>query len=395
MKNFLFFVLVFIFFVLSFFIAFEKQENISKNERVDIEKRAVFLSYIEIEKYFSNKSTNESKTNVRNILDNLVNNSFNVLILHVISFSDSIYPSSLYPLSSKVMNDGKEPEYDILKYFIKEAKKRNIEIHAWINPYRISSDTNIDKIEENHPAYKLIKNKCVKIVDNKGIYYSPACSEVNNLIVSGVKELITNYDIDGIHFDDYFYPDKKIDLDKYEEYKNTGGTLSLDEYRYNNILTLIKEVYSTIKSINKNISFGISPEGNIDNNYNIHYLDIKKILSEEGYIDYIMPQIYFGFNNSNRDFSNSLKTWSSLIKVKSIKLLPALAFYKSGNTDKYAGNGKNEWIENTDIIKRQILESRTTNNYYGFSLFRYDYIFNRNMQNDNIKSEFNNLKDIM
>lgn len=395
MKNFLFFVLVFIFFILSFFIIGEKQDNSYEQDRVDTEKKAVFFSYIEIEKYFYNKSTKSSKSNVVKILDNLVNNNFNVLILHVVSFSDSIYPSVIYPLSNKVKYKNKDPEYDILKYFIEEAKKRNIEIHAWINPYRISSNVDLNEINENHPSYKLLSNGCVKSVKNKGIYYSPGCSEVNELIISGIKEIVNNYKIDGIHFDDYFYPDKEIDLDKYNEYVESGGKLTLEEYRYENVLTLIKEVYSVIKSINKDVVFGISPEGNIDNNYNNHYLNIKKILSETGYVDYIMPQIYFGFENSNKPFVDTLKTWNNLIKNKNIKLLPALAFYKSGNLDKYAGNGKNEWIDNSDIIKRQIIECRNIDNYYGFSLFRYDYIFNSEKQNEHMKNEFNNLKDIM
>ena len=391
MKNFLFFLLVVLFFILSFFVAIDKQDNLvttNEDENTNEEKRAVFFSYIEINKYLKNITPSESKKNIQEILDNLLKHNFNMLILHVRAFSDSIYPSSIYPTSEGV-------KYDILNYFISEAKKRNIEIHAWINPYRISSSNDIDSIDKNHVAYSLIDKGCVKEVENKGIYYSPGCTEVNKLIVDGVKEIVSNYEIDGIHFDDYFYPDDKIDIENYKEYIDNGGILPITEYRYNNVLNLIKEVYSSIKNINKNVVFGISPEGNIDNDYNKHFLDVKTILSEDGYVDYIMPQIYFGFNNSNRPFIKTLNDWNNMITNKKIKLIPALAFYKSGNDDKYAGSGKNEWKENTDIIKRQVLESRKTEQYEGFSLFRYEYLFEDEKQNDNIINEFNNLKEII
>ena len=400
MKNFLFFLLVFVFFILSFFVVADRadnQENIANKEEENTkeEKRAVFFSYIEINKYLKNKTTSDSKKNIQAILDNLLKHNFNMLILHVRAFSDSIYPSKIYEQSDGVKNNNSLPEYDILDFFIKEAKKRNIEIHAWINPYRISTSTDLNSISKNHVAYNLINKGCVKVIEDKGIYYSPGCEEVNKLIVDGIVELVSNYKIDGVHFDDYFYPGDEIDLDNYKEYIDKGGILPLAEYRYNNILTLLKNVYSSIKNINKDVVFGISPEGNIDNDYNNHYLDIKTILSEDGYIDYVMPQIYFGFNNSNRPFTKTLKTWNDMIKNKNIKLLPALAFYKSGKEDKYANNGKNEWKEENDIIKRQVLESRSVGQYDGFSLFRYEFLFEKDKQNDNMASEFNNLKEIL
>ena len=161
----------------------------------------------------------------------------------------------------------------------------------------------------------------------------------------------------------------------------------------NNISNMISSVYSCIKKNNKDILFGISPQGNISNNYNNEYLDIKKILSEEGYIDYIMPQIYFGFNNGSRPFIETIKEWSNLIINKKIMLIPALSLYKSGSSDKYAGGGINEWIDNSDIIKRQIIYSRNIKFYYGFSVFRYDHFYNST--NSMMKEEVSNIKDIL
>lgn len=393
MKKIFFYLLVTVFFILSFFVISAK-ENEKNEEKKHNEMRAVYLSYIELNKYIKDQDTISSKNNIKKILDNMNEVGFNTLILHVRPFSDAIYESSIYPISDMVTNNGKKPEYDVLKYIIEEAHKRKIDVHAWINPYRVSTNTDFSKLDKNNPAYKLVGTNSVKKVENKGIFYNPASAKVNDLIVSGVEEIVINYDIDGIHFDDYFYPDSDIDLDNYNEYISKGGTLSLEDYRYNNVSTLIKNVYSKIKSINKNVVFGISPEGNLENNYKRHFLNVKEILGKSGYVDYIMPQIYFGFKNQVKPFKETIDTWNDLIKVDTIKLIPSLAFYKIDKEDVYAKSGYNEWIEDDNIISRQIEYSRTKSKYDGFSLFRYDYIFN-SLNNEKISNEVNSLKKIM
>ena len=120
-----------------------------------------------------------------------------------------------------------------------------------------------------------------------------------------------------------------------------------------------------------------------------------KLLSSEGYVDYIMPQIYFGFLNEVKPFIETLNEWDNLIKVDSIKLIPALAFYKTGRVDKYAKSGENEWINNSDIIKRQIEEIRKIKKYDGFSLFRYDYLFDNEKYSSTSLDEYNNLISIL
>jgi len=393
-------VAVIIFVVITFFVIGNKQEANNKTEEnislntID-EYRAMFVSYLELEEYIMGQDDNTSRENIITILNNMNENNFNMIILHVRPFSDSIYKNSIFPYSQYVLNDKNEyPSYDVLDFFIQESHKRNIEIHAWINPYRISFDTDVSKIKEDHIIYKYVNTSHIQVIDNKGIFYNPASSEARKLIVNGVEEIVLNYDIDGIHFDDYFYPDNTFDLDEYEQYLNEGGTLSLSDYRLNNTSILIKEVYDAIKNINPNVIFGISPEGNINNNYDFNYIDTKKITSEKGYIDYIMPQIYFGFFNEVMPFIETVNMWNSLIKVEEINIIPALAFYKSGTIDNYAKGGKEEWILNTDIIKRQILISRNLSNYKGFSLFRYDYIFKEDI-NEYQLNERNNLFSIM
>lgn len=388
-----------VFFVLTFIVIDIKD---SKNQRKidngadNQEKKAIYVSYIEFNSYIKDKDSNTSKKNIAKMLDDVKEYGFNNVIVHVRPFSDSIYKSEFYPVSSTVLNDkGVYPDYDVLEYFIAEAHKRNIRFEAWVNPFRVSNITDLSQIPIDSPYYDFVKTGDAKIIEGKGIYLNPASSKVEELVVNGIEEIVKNYDVDAIHFDDYFYPDKEIDLASYSEYKKNGGNLSIDQYRLNIISSFIKNVYSAIKNTKKDVLFGIAPEGNIENDYENNFLDVNLILGNEGYVDYIMPQIYFGFENETKPFISTIGVWNSLIKVDSIKLIPALAFYKIGVIDQYAGSGKDEWINNDNIIKKQILIARNQSNYGGFSLFRYDYIFNEEKHNDNTKEEIKNIKDML
>lgn len=367
--------------------------NSKKEERE--EKRAVFISYIELGNYLRGKDEETIKKTIDDMLDNVKNFDFNMVILQVRSFSDAIYPSSIFPSSRSVVNnEGDELPFDILKYFIKKAHQKDLELHAWINPYRISNDTDTSIISKENPAYKLLNTSSVKVIDNVGIYYNPASSEVESLILEGVEEIIKNYDVDGIHFDDYFYPKSNdIDSTDYEKAYKDNNSLTLQEYRLNTISSLIRKTYKLIKSYDKSLVFGISPDGNIDNNYNSNYVDTRKFCTEEGYLDYIMPQVYYGFLNSTKPFEDTVKSWNNLI-TNDIDLIPALAFYKTGNIDEFAKEGVNEWVEYNNIIAREVMLSRELSNYSGFALFRYDSIFGNNLTETSFL-EKENLKNIL
>lgn len=367
--------------------------NTKKEERE--EKRAVFISYIELGNYLRGKDEETIKKTIDDMLDNVKNFDFNMVILQVRSFSDAIYPSSIFPSSRSIVNnEGDELPFDILKYFIKKAHQKDLELHAWINPYRISNDTDTSIISKENPAYKLLNTSSVKVIDNVGIYYNPASSEVESLILDGIEEIIKNYDVDGIHFDDYFYPKSNdIDSTDYEKAYKDNNSLTLQEYRLNTISSLIRKTYKLIKSYDKSILFGISPDGNIDNNYNSNYVDTRKFCTEEGYLDYIMPQVYYGFLNSTKPFEDTVKSWNNLI-TNNIELIPALAFYKTGNIDEFAKEGVNEWVEYNNIIAREVMLSRELSNYSGFALFRYDSIFGNSLTETSFL-EKENLKNIL
>ena len=351
--------------------------------------KGVFISYIEYKKYLKDKNALDMKKEIDKMINTVKDYNINFIILHVKPFSDAIYESKIFPSSSSIVSEeGDKLPFDVLDYFIKKAHKNNIQIHAWINPYRISNYTDTSKISITNPAYKWLNTNNVKVIQDKGIYYNPASSEVQELIISGVAELVENYDIDGIHMDDYFYPDDTIDLENYEQFKNT---ISLSDYRLSNTNKLVKGIYTTIKKIKPNVVFGISPEGNIENNYKNNYADVKTWITNEGYIDYIMPQLYYGFSNETQPFIPVINKWKDLITID-IDFMPALALYKVGIVDEYAKSGKEEWINDKDVITKQIKIINNMEKTTGYSLFRYSYLIEKN--NDNLINQQLKLKEI-
>lgn len=383
------FLVVVVFGLTTFFAIFCKVELPRAEEKSLEEKRAVFFSYIEIEKYFQGLDEEDVKSAIQQILDFLKEKNFNMILLQVRSFSDAIYPSKIYPMSKTLTGQegGKYP-FDFLAYFIKQAHQRGMEVHAWINPYRVRSNTDVSSISTKNPAYQWLKTTHVKVIENQGIYYNPSSQEVEDLIIAGIEELIQNYAIDGIHFDDYFYPDETIDEAEYQEYQLA---MTKEEFRLAKVNQLVRRVYDTVKK--KDLVFGISPEGNIENNYQRNYADVKTWLKEDGYIDYIMPQIYYGFENQVKPFEKTLDEWNALIQ-NDVVLIPALALYKAGLPDQYAKSGSMEWQNHMDIIKREIEISRKAPKYRGFSLFRFGYLYDET-NNQNLIEERNNIFELL
>lgn len=352
------------------------------------EIKGVFISYIELSEYIRDYSEEQSKENINKMITNIKNYGLNTIILQVRVSSDAIYESKIFPYSEYITSNGKS--YDVLDYFINEAHKNNLKLYAWINPYRVKTTNSINSITKDNPAYKYLGTDTI-YVDN-GIYFNPAKEEVTELIVSGVKEVL-NYQIDGLLFDDYFYPSNDIDKKDYEEYIFNHKKITLQEYHLNNVNKMILKVYNLCKE--KGIKFGISPDGNIENNYQKNYADVKRWMSEENYIDFIIPQAYYGFINEAKSYPDALSEWQSLIKRDNLDLLIALAAYKVGMEDQFAKGGKREWVQNNNILMRQVILARNINNYKGFVLFRYDNLFKEETFTSNSINEISNLKKVI
>lgn len=390
MKKILIIILVlFIGMYMFYYMKKKEDNNIINNFEED---RYVFISYIDYS-YLKGKDENILKEEINKMVLNIKENNFNGIILQVRAFSDAIYYSKIFSPSLHIVNNENDKlKLDMLDYFIKLSHENNIKLIAWINPYRIRSNNDISSISGNNIVNKYLNTSSVEI--KNGIYFNPAKDEVLDLIIKGVLEIVKNYDVDGILYDDYFYPSKTCDLNDYKLYKLNGGLKSLEDFRRDNINKLIRKTYEKIKEVNSDVLFGISPSGNMNNNYNAEYLDINYLI-ENKIVDFIMPQIYYGFDNTNLPFVNTVNSWSNLVKDTNIKFYVALALYKSGLEDKYAKTGINEWINNNDIISKQIIVSRNTYNYEGFSIFRYDYLFNSKKDNKQLLDEVFYVKKLL
>lgn len=376
-------------------------QTTQKQEETE-EVRAIWLSYLDLKAMLlasGDQSAGEKQftKNIETAFDNMQALGLNTVIAQVRPFSDALYESELFPWSYLAAGaEGKDPVFDPLEIMVEQAHARGMRLEAWINPYRVRNGANTREMSAGNPANAMLKTGDA-IQYNGAITYNPASKKAQQLIVDGVKEIVENYDVDGIHFDDYFYPTTDMAFDKasYQSYRSAGGTLGQADWRRQNVNDLVKAVYAAIKEIDEDVVFGISPQGNMDNNYNNQFIDVEEWLTEDGYIDYICPQIYFGFQNSTCPYAETVKAWDQQI-TNDVKLYVGLAPYKIGLEDTYAGNGKWEWANNDDLLARMVETARESENYQGFSLFRYDSVFcpQSDVKND-VKQEVNNLKDVL
>ncbi len=350
----------------------------------------VWVNYKEINDLISVCNTQEElNQNIYEMLTEFQKYKINTVFLHCRAFDDVFYSSNTYIASEYCQNKKGELKFDILNSFLSVANDFDIQIHAWINPYRIRKDGNTAKINQNSLAgewYKENPKDERLIITENNIYYNPASIKVQNYILNGVREILDNYNVAGIHIDDYFYPttDKNIDTNFYNDYINSGGKLSLGDFRRQCVNTMVSSMYSLVKSYNEDLCFSISPSANIENDYNTCYADVKLWTSTSGYADFIIPQIYFGFNHETLPFETLLNEWASL-KNDNVNLAVGLAVYKSGEIDTYAKKGANEWVENSNIILNQIEMINSNNAYNGYVYYSAKYLLND--YNENLKTE--------
>ena len=186
-KKVLVIIMIMLFLITDATISYAKKSSV-KEKVIDSEIRGVDISYIEYLNHFQNNSKLINQTTINKMIDKIKENNLNTILLHVSPFSDSIYESKLFPYSYTLTGiENKNPGFDYLEYFIKEAHAKNIKVHAWINPYRISFSQDIYNISDNNPAKKLINTSSV-MIDKNGIYYNPASEIVKNLIIRQITK---------------------------------------------------------------------------------------------------------------------------------------------------------------------------------------------------------------
>ena len=353
----------------------------------------LWLSYIEIRELL--KRPENFKGEFAKVIENCKKLKINQLYIHVHSHCDSIFKSDFYPLTK----EAKKYDYDVFEYMINRCKKAGIKVHAWINPYRVSATTeDINSLSKSSPAYIWLKDKNPKndrnVVFYNGIYLNPGEAEVRQLVIDGIKEIIKKYNVNGIHFDDYFYPTtkKELDSESYQAYcDSTEVPLKLAAWRRSNVDALVSDCKTAIALSNKSLIFSISPAASIKMNYRSYYADIEGWV-KKGYLDEIIPQLYFGFNHPQEEFrfENLLNEWINLSqKNKKVRLTIGLGAYKIGTESESDGT---EWKKNNDILARQKKLCYKFNDVDGVVYFSYSSLFSTNKANT---AERNNLIKVM
>lgn len=350
--------------------------NVAQQDEVN----AIWIAFLDLQKILPGKSQSAFRSSVQQMYQNCVDAGLNTVIVQVRPYGDSFYPSDLFPWSSYASGKlGTSPGFDPLEILVEEAHAKGLTFEAWVNPLRLMAESEISSVSSSYPVRQWYDNptkKAENLISYGGrLYLNPASSEARQLVVDGVTEIIENYDVDGIHIDDYFYPSSLPESYDLASYQASGSKLSHADWRRQNITTLMGEMYSAIKKADSSCTFGISPRGIVSQDYDLVYADVAYWASHAGYCDYLAPQVYYGFEHASAPYDEIVEEWSEMTTAPGVSLRIGLAAYKVGAVDTYAGSGKNEWTQNTDIIARQIDLSRQYDNIEGIILFRYDQIF--------------------
>ena len=343
------------------------------------EWRAVWVSYLEWAAM--DFSTEDAfRAGVVQLLDNCTGLGLNTVLAQVRPFGDALYRSSLFPWSHLCTGvQGQDPGFDPLDVLLTEAHARGLSLEAWVNPYRLRSSASMPPVlAENsllntHPEWVCTVNE--------GAYLNPAIPEAADYVVQGVAELVQNYAVDGIHFDDYFYPttDPSIDAAQFA----ASGEADLTAWRRANVTRLVKAAHDAVKAADPTLRFGVSPQGNPDNDRNEQYTDLSVWLTASGadaVVDYLCPQIYWGYgytlsSGSTRfAFENITAEWLALPRAESTALYFGLGAYRVGVGDGGANaDSVSQWCTGS-ALARQVTDLRSTG-AGGWALYRYGSLF--------------------
>ncbi|MEU7739111.1 family 10 glycosylhydrolase [Nonomuraea sp. NPDC049158] len=277
-------------------------------------------------------------------LDLAVSKRMNAVFVQVRPTADAFWPSSYEPWSQWLTGtQGKDPGYDPMAFMVAEAHARNLEFHAWFNPYRISNDDDPSKLVATHPARQ---HPSWRFAYGGKLLYNPGIPEVRDFIEDAIMDAVTRYDLDGVHLDDYFYPypvsgQSIPDAATYAQYG--GGFSSIADWRRDNVNLLVRELDQRIHAAKSWVAFGISPFGIWRNastdplgsstsglqSYDAIYAD-SRLWVKQGWVDYLAPQIYWHIGNSAADYAKLTAWWSGVVKGTGVQLVVGQAAYRAG-----------------------------------------------------------------
>lgn len=335
---------------------------------------------------------------LKNMIANMASYKINTMIFQVRPNNDAYYESKLNPWSRYITGtEGGNPGFDVLKFVIDEAKKYNIKVHAWMNPYRVSS-ASLDQLNMTKEEYLNTLNELNfarrhpehTILDGTNkIILSPSHPEVIDFVAKTIMEVVDNYDVEGVHIDDYFYPYAKIpeeaEHEDYIKYRE-NETQSFDDFRRMNVNKMIEKIHDELKKsfskTGKKVLFGISPfaiyrthssivEGGWDKGsynsvgalqcYSELYSDVYKWM-EEKWIDYVVPQVYFPFERKDVTYHDLTKWWSARCAETGTILYIGMGLYQMGS---------NEVWQNPMEIVNQLSFNQNFDNIKGTIFFTY------------------------
>lgn len=313
---------------------FAASNKSKRNTKTLADMHGVWIAFVDYKNMgLYNKSEEVFRTNADKMFKNLKKDKIDTVFFHVVPCNDSIYPSEYLKWSKYMFK--KAPAYDPLEILVELAHENDMAFHAWLNPYRKTMKKSYD------PGKKASITRIVNIVD----------------------EIIDNYDVDGIHMDDYFYPSngqfKKVSVSK----------------RKKNVNKMILKVYQTIKDKDEDIVFGISPAGTVSYAESIG-CDLETWLSEDGYMDYIVPQIYWSDKyilkgKKTKLYTQRLEQWVEL-NQNDMPMIIGLGLYRAGKKDTYDKG----WKKKSNIIVTQIKQEKAAG-CQGFVLFSSTYMYNK------------------
>lgn len=348
------------------------------------EMRGVWVSSVYNLDYPSSPTTDPDKLRAEadEILDNCVKWGLNAVFLQVRPSGDALYKSDLFPWSKYLTGSvGTAPQdgFDPLEYWVEAAHKRGLELHAWINPYRITrgKDTEWNQLPSTHPA-KMNPDWVVKYSDGN-YYFNPGIPEVRDLVTRGAVEIVQNYDVDGLHMDDYFYPG--TDFNDAATYQKYGSSFSnIADFRRDSVNQLVAQLDTAVHNIDPDIQFGISPSGiwankstdprgsntNGSEHYVSSYADSLYWI-ENGLVDYIIPQIYWEIGHKLADFATLADWWNDAVAGSDVHLYIGMGAYRC------ADNPTGVW-KTTDPLFDSLAYLENKDNVGGCVFFRYGSI---------------------
>lgn len=356
-------------------------------------------------------SADQQKAEMTCLLDSLKDNNFNAVNFQVRSMCDAMYKSSLEPWSSYLTGTrGKDPGYDPLQFVVDECHKRGMEAHAWVNPYRFSTGSNWSTTQDAE-----LKSGGHLLTYGSTVILDPGQQWTIDRIVAVCRELVTNYDLDGILYDDYFYPNgipTTSSAGDYQEWQDSGTTLSFGDWRRDNVNRMVKAVHDMIQTEKPWVRFGISPAGvactsstvaakygvepssGSDWQYNGIFSDPLAWYSAKS-VDFISPQVYWTIGYSAADFSKITPWWgtvankfgrhvyisnsiSSLTSTSTGSLAPGLSEVEAAKSPVMKASGSNsdsydEFVNEVEMTRSTNLQDAPGNIWYSCK-----YLYNLN-----------------